>query len=470
MSAETEQQAQGDTFGSYLGVLRRRWVTLVVVAVLVFGLGAAWLLQGSGGYRATAAVLVQPIVEDPFGGARSDSVNLATEREVADSVLNATWVKEHLDAPGTPQSLLKGLQVTALAETEILKFTYKASGAETARLRAQAFADGYLAVRAEAAQKSIDAAAERFEAKATDLEQRLSENLAAQATTAPNSVERARLAADQEAIEQQLRAVQERIVDLGSVETKAGRVVKTAGSAHRVATTRTLVVLAAAALVLGVIAAFLRDRFDPRLRSAGDVRRAGLPPVLAEVGPDRGSGKWASFGRVRARLGPSLGATETVLVAGVDSSESATAVASGLAASFVGARRALVAIGGTATTVERTFRLGAAEAGDRALAVRPVPQVTGLSLVTGLGDKGTSATEVRRCLDALRGEFDVVVAVLEPLGADGPLDVAVLFDAVVLVVEAQSSRIAPVVRLVQDLHEVGATVVGSVLVRGGDAE
>ncbi|MBM3676106.1 MAG: hypothetical protein FJW88_14430 [Actinobacteria bacterium] len=465
MSAESEQQAQGDTFGSYLGVLRRRWMTLVVVTVLVFGAGVAWLVKGSGGYRATAGVLVQPIVEDPFGGSRTEMVNLATEREVADSLLNATWVKEQLESPASPKALLNGLAVAPVSETEILRFSYTASSAETARLRAQAFADGYLAVRAEAAQNAIDAATERFESRAADLQQTLAENLVAQAATLPNSVERARLLADQEAIEQQLRVVQEQIIDLGSVDTRAGRVVKTAGAAHRVATTRTLVVLGAAALMLGVIAAFLRDRFDPRLRSAGDVRRAGLPPVLAEVGSDRGSGKWASFGRVRARLGPSVGATEMLMVAGVDSAEGATAVASGLAASFVGARRALVAIGSTATTVERTFRLGAVEDGARAWAVRPVPQVTGLSLVTGLGANGTSATEVRRCLDALRGEFDVVVAVLEPLGVDGPLDVAVLFDAILVVVEARSSLVAPMARLVEDLHEMGVTVVGSVLVR-----
>lgn len=462
---EQDQQAQGDTVGAYMGVLRRRWVTLFLVAGAVFALGAGWMLAGAGSYRANAAVLVEPIAEPCTDATRTPDVNLANEREIADSLVTAAVVKEELKSSETPQALLRGLQVEALPETEILRFAYTAKSGSTARERAQGFSEGYLAARAEAAEKKIDACKTRLDEDVTNLSAQLADIIARTDLTATGSAERAQLTAERTGVEQQLRITQERLVGLRSVETVGGRIVKSASSSHPVAITRSLVLLAAAALVLGAIAAFLRDRFDQRLRSADDVRRAGLPPVLAEVGQrGRGQDGRAGFGRLRARLRSAPGATEAVLVAGIDGAGGTTAVASGLASSYRGTRRALVAVGGTAREVERSLGLEAAVGEDGAWVVRPAPQITGLSVVTGLGEDGTSAAEIRRCLDTLRGEFDVVIAVLEPLDGEGPLDVATLFDAVVVVIDASSSRIATIASVVQDLREAGGSVVGSVLV------
>ncbi len=460
-----DQVAETDTIGDYFAVILRRWVTFVIVVGLVCVLGAVWIIGSGASYRASASVLVEPIAEPCTDASKPPEVNLANEREIADSLTTANVVKAALDTSSSPASLLSGLVVEALPDTEILRFTYTAPSSRVAKQRAQGFAEGYFGARTLNADNKITDCKERLDQDVRSIGDQLATNISATEQSPVGSAQRAQLTAERTGIEQQIRITQERLVALRSVNTRGGRIVKAASTAKPVPKSRQLILTVALALVLGAVAAFMRDRFDNRIRSTRDLLRAGLPSAYAEVdATGRSADGRAGYGRLRAALRSDPGCSSAILIVGSDTVASTAAVTAGIAVSYRGTRRAIVCVGTTAHEIEKLLRMGSAAVGDGRWNVRPAPTHEGLSVVTGIGVNGTSADELRWCLDTLRQEFDLLITVIEPLGDDGPLDLAPLFDAVVVVVAASTARAPEIAAIVRDLQEAGGSVIGSVLV------
>jgi uncharacterized protein involved in exopolysaccharide biosynthesis len=144
----------------FLGSVVRTAAMLLTTALVGtgMGLGAATLQQP--GFRAQATVLVTPLEGNPFNpqGNGDDLENLASEAELVNS--DAVAKKVSAQEPGVSSSdLLNGLTVTIPPNTQVLTIDYEAGSPGEAVARAQGFASGFLALRAERASQSVVAQA-----------------------------------------------------------------------------------------------------------------------------------------------------------------------------------------------------------------------------------------------------------------------------------------------------------------------
>jgi hypothetical protein len=156
-----------------------------------------------------------------------------------------------------------------------------------------------------------------------------------------------------------------------------------------------------------------RARRSPRSCATGSTSDSGRPTTCAGQPPRsrRGrtshrstDGREASAGCARCDR---LRAPPRQCWSPGSTARRTTTVASGLAAGYrgaPGARRGQRYRPG----VEQSLGLEAAVGEDGAWVVRPAPQITGLSVVTGLGEDGTSAAEIEgastRCAAVRRGD------------------------------------------------------------------
>jgi tyrosine-protein kinase len=121
------------------------WILAVTLVTVASALALAWALHDPV-YRSEVKVVVNPTVTSS-GAALT--TNMETERQVA---LSGVVAVDAARATGTtPEELQRGLTVSVPAETTVLVFDYEDRTAETARTRAEAIADAYLAYRGEQA-------------------------------------------------------------------------------------------------------------------------------------------------------------------------------------------------------------------------------------------------------------------------------------------------------------------------------
>lgn len=241
---------------------------------------------------------------------------------------------------------------------------------------------------------------------------------------------------------------------------------------------------AIAGLLVGIIIAIVRDRLDGRVRSSGSVEAAGLP-VLAEP-PHDPSVKWEDGNqRVEAfrRLRMSLAENgRVVTVVGVRSPDAAfaTAVDLGRAAAEAGSR--LLLVNADMRTGEGFATVPTSHQGLADLLREPEMTISVAErlptwnspaihiLGAGVVPAGTTATallssgRLPKVLDALRGEFDLVIVYAAPVleAADAAI-VGAATDGAVLVVEAGDTKLEDVGAAVTTLHAAGTTTLGAVL-------
>jgi polysaccharide biosynthesis transport protein len=186
-----EGPGEGNSLSTALEILRRRWpVALAIVAVCTF-VSAIQQKRSTPSYKATASVAFQSSTfsEQALGVASSGSgepqrdadtqVTIAHSPEVAQSVRTA------LDSQQSPEELLGQVDVEAAANADVLDITASTGNPETSAKLANAFANQYIAFRANSQLTSIDAAK-------TQLQQQLASAPAgsAEATTLSASIQR----------------------------------------------------------------------------------------------------------------------------------------------------------------------------------------------------------------------------------------------------------------------------------------
>jgi receptor protein-tyrosine kinase len=261
---------------------------------------------------------------------------------------------------------------------------------------------------------------------------------------------------------------------------EAAKVAATAGST----TLMNLAFGALAGLVVGLIAAIVRDRLDSKVGSAASVENAGVP-VLAEPPHDAavswtdGDERVEEFRRLRMSVATS-GRVVTVMGAHTPEAAFSTAVDLGRAASEAGARMLLVNADmrtGKGFDSAPSSHQGLADLlrePDMTVAVAErLPTWNSPSIhILGAGTvpTGTTATSLLstgnlpKVLESLRQEFDVVVVYAAPVldAADAAI-VGAATDGAILVVEAGETKLADVGESVATLHAAGATTLGAVL-------
>ena len=156
----------------YLAAVRERW--LLIVSIVALAVTAAVLLSvlAEQRYEAKADVLVTPIEagDETFIG-----INVLREGTQSRSVLTAAHLvatpqvaeraKEALGFEGTPEELLKRVDVQPQEQSNILTIVGKAPTSEGAAEIANAFAQSLLDLRTQTFQDELDSVVERLEAR-----------------------------------------------------------------------------------------------------------------------------------------------------------------------------------------------------------------------------------------------------------------------------------------------------------------
>jgi capsular exopolysaccharide synthesis family protein len=262
-------QPDGDTYFLYLlGVLRRRWVVVLLCALVVPAVALALSLTQPKEYAAKAQLLFQDARFDQavFGANQTQATDPARE-----AATNLKLVD--LDAVGdraarrlglSPADVREAIKVSPEGNANLVAIVASWSEPRFAARMADTYARQYIAFRRDAQRGQLRSA------------QRVVERQLARLTPA------ARASGDAQSLED--RANQLRI--LAALQTGDAELVSPAGvpsdpsSPHP---RRDVVLGLLLGLVLGVGLALLIDRIDRRVRDADEVRRALRAPVLGSV-------------------------------------------------------------------------------------------------------------------------------------------------------------------------------------------
>jgi capsular polysaccharide biosynthesis protein/Mrp family chromosome partitioning ATPase len=275
--------------GDYLGVLRRRWWIVLLAASLATLAAAAYAMLAPKTYTATTTVYVTANAANAnqLQGSRTSGVviNMDNEAQIAQSNLVAGPAAKALHSRVPLAQLIQQTSVTVPANTTVLKVSCSASSPRGAAACAQAFATSYLTVRAAAARGKIG-----FEV--AQLQQR-EEPLLAQViklkkqlhSLAPDSSKRPLINTEIKNINSQLATLRAHISALGgSVNYNPGSILTAATPPTVPTSPNPLLDLPSgllAGLLIGLVLAFIIDRRDDRIHSAGDVERfLGLPVLF----------------------------------------------------------------------------------------------------------------------------------------------------------------------------------------------
>ncbi|HET9516787.1 MAG TPA: Wzz/FepE/Etk N-terminal domain-containing protein, partial [Actinoplanes sp.] len=272
----------------YLGMLRRHWWVLLLATAI--GLGTAVLVTQAVPevYESSTSVLVQPVDQDTNNqqGRTKGAINLDTEAKLVDSGAVAGRAAQLLRVNTPPAELARNVSVTVPANTTVLVVTFEAETPQAAQAGSHAFAEAYLRNREETARagytKQITAynvRVKQLTANLTDINNRLSR-------TEPGSAQRSNLESLRNNSQNQLNTITGKLNVLTTATISAGYITTDARLPEEPVSPNANLNMAAGAmlgLLLGLVLAFVRDRFDRRIRSAADVRQRGRINVLATL-------------------------------------------------------------------------------------------------------------------------------------------------------------------------------------------
>lgn len=338
----------------YTGVLRRRWPIVVAGAVVGLVAALAYVIVAPKSYGATAAVYVSSTgadVGNAAGGGKGGAlVNMSTEAQLVTSGTVAGLAGHVMHSPLTAYDLSKQVTVVNPPNSQVLTITCTASTADGAATCANDFAAAYLQNRRASAAASLNAQIKVLQGKVSALQKSMTKLDGQTATLPKNSATRLSDLSIVAGDRTQVTSLNAEITTLTgqAANVQGGHVITVATAPAKPAKPSKTVNLPAglfAGLLIGLIAAFVWDRRDKRLHSAGDVeRQLGLPVMLALS--RKAFGRQLSLASPRSRTGraftelahtmaASLGeGSHIVLVAGTTPGPGASVVAANLAAAL----------------------------------------------------------------------------------------------------------------------------------------
>jgi Mrp family chromosome partitioning ATPase/capsular polysaccharide biosynthesis protein len=262
-------------------VWARKVTVLVTMAIVI---GAAFLGESlrAVDYSSVASVVVDTPIDAPAG----TQPNMATEKQIAESSAVAQLVIERLHVRATPAEVVEGLRLEVPVDTEVLRFVFTSPYPEEARRGAQAFAEAYIAYSQDRAQAEASGVITSLTGRIDDLTARLEDAQRAASGTQSSSAG-VQASADASALIAQIGIVEQKLAAVTAGSTQGGTIVGRATLPDAAGGHSALVVLVLGVLaggLLGVGAAFARDRTDDRLRGSADLERSlGGAPVIADI-------------------------------------------------------------------------------------------------------------------------------------------------------------------------------------------
>ncbi|MEU4245235.1 Wzz/FepE/Etk N-terminal domain-containing protein [Actinoplanes sp. NPDC026619] len=483
----------------YLGVFRRHWWIALVATGAGLGAGAALTSALPKVYESSAAVLVQAIDQDTNaqGGRTKGSVNLDTEAQLVGSGAVAVKAQALLRSPSSPLELAKSVSVEVPANTTVLVITFKAGSPEEAQAGSHSFAEAYLRNREETAQSSLDQQIKTLTAKIKQLTTTLTGINARLSRAVKGSSDESNLLSLRNNSQNQLNGLTGRLNELTTTTVGAGSIISDARLPEKPTSPNGMVNTTTGGMIgllIGVALAFVRERFDRRLRSAGDVRDRGRVNVLAALDErttphfDDVLQPYGAGGRVFNRLRNEILATlrpsdQVIVVTGTSRGSAATLVAANLAAALARTGSEVVLIGAhlpdsvvDAAPLARMLGVSSmpglsdllAGRVGLARALQRTPRIPSLRVIT-TGGAATAAglmqsQRLKDTLETLRrqGGYIVIEAPSTSSSADAQ-SLASLADAALLAVELRKSRRPALLDAAEQLQRVGTQLLGAVV-------
>jgi polysaccharide biosynthesis transport protein len=455
------------TSAYYLSVLRRRRRIVIACALIGALLGALYVVSRPSGYTSSASVVIRPVTTTPFENPNQQAVSAVTEQSVMASTVVAQRAAGIIGRSADPEDILKHLTVTNPTDTSVLTATFRASSPEKARQGAQAFADSYLDYRQSQYDATKDRTLASIDAQLATLRDSSAAASAAQAKAAPGS--EAYIAA-----QQQVDRLQSRIIDaetnratIDAIDTSPGEVIKPAKLPTGTSgVPRALTVVATTVLgaMIGVVAALVRQRTDPFLRTRLDFTEVFDRPPLGEVHRVAGNGgraallapELAEYRHLRVRLWPTRPPKfQKILVADVENASTSARLVSGLAVSLANAHWRVLVVWPDSPGTQFDIR-GLKEFDG----VRLLPW----SAVEGYSGESIDPTSLIKVLDDATEIDDVVLLAAQPIqsATEGP-ELYSLVDGVLVSFDPTSVRTDVLEAALDEVATMGGEVAGVVV-------
>ncbi|MCY1143014.1 Wzz/FepE/Etk N-terminal domain-containing protein [Actinoplanes sp. Pm04-4] len=483
----------------YLGVFRRHWWIALLATGAGLGGGAALTSAMPKVYQSSTAVLVQAVDQDTNaqGGRTKGMVNLDTEAQLVGSGTVAAKAAALLRSPRSPVELARSVSVEVPPNTTVLMVTFQAGTPEEAQAGSHAFAEAYLRNREETAQNGLNQQIKTLSAKIRQLTTTLGGINARLARATRGSSDESNLMSLRQNSQNQLNGMTGKLNELTTTTIGAGSIIDDARLPDTPISPNPMINLATGGMIgllLGLGLAFVRERFDRRLRTAADVRDRGRMHVLAALDErttphfDDVLQPYGAGGRVFNRLRNEVLATlpqgdQVIVVTGASRGSASTLVAANLAAALARTGSDVVLIGAhlpdsvvDAAPLARMLGVAAVPglsdllAGRVGLAraLQRTPRIPSLRVIT-TGGAATAAglmqsQRLRDTLEALRrqGGYVVIEAPSTASSADAQ-SLASLADAAILAVELRRARRPALLDAAEQLRRVGTPLLGAVV-------
>jgi polysaccharide biosynthesis transport protein len=484
-----------------VAVLRRRWRTIALCVLLVTAAAVGLALLQPPRYSSTAQVLVAPTTVSTATG-QLEPEEIATQVEVIRSEPVADRVIRSLALRTGHADLLDDITVEQLDDTRVLAITASSGSPAGARARANAFARQYLEYRRELAGGELAAARDAISSQVGRVQAQLDQ--VQTLLTDASSTQRPRLLTQRRALMLQLAQAQSRLLDVVSEPgTSGGEVLVPAALPAQTPVPQILragLLGVALGLLLGIGAAFVRDRLDDAVRDDTRLRRLMGRPLLGRV-PPLDPAAPAGLPTLAEPNGPaseayrSLASNVRFLIAGADRSnrpgaavllvasaeaeKGTSGVAANLAAAAARFGMEVVLVDGNLrrSGVPAWFGLDRPRGFSEALSGHGELDDLlvggfheGLSVFPA-GSPTPSAPEMlaspaaHEVFERLRKRADLIVVDSPPaVGVADTLELVREADLVVLVIRLGLSRGAGVQRAIEQIQQVGGDVAGTVYV------
>jgi Mrp family chromosome partitioning ATPase len=430
-------------------------------------------------YMATAKVVVSQVPSDtPDQTKTTPAVAIGTEAQIArSSVVRELAGRKYLPKSMDPQLLNSGLVVSIVTDSSVLLFDFTAKRADQAVAGAQAYAAAYLDNRGATAQAFVNDVILQLQSQAKVTQQQIDAAQKAKTNARSGSSERTRQQAQLNLLNQRLLNINNDLATRQNSRIEPGIEITKPAAAHRTGAKAPVVI--AAGLILGLVvglgAATLRERTDPRLREAGDIQDdlgvpllAVLPPhdLDAVIDPDSAAADAYRTLRNEIFLGPRP--PVVLAVSRVDNETGTGDVTANLAVLLSRSGRRVCVIDTDTgprrleTLLEGVDRVGLVHAPggenlDAGIAV--VTQRAGVGQAK-LGDVLASPL-FARLVDATRSEAEVVLIDAPPALTSSGQAVLSTADAVLLIVTRRRTRRSDVLAADDRIRRVGSRLIGT---------
>jgi polysaccharide biosynthesis transport protein len=273
----------------YAGVLRRCWWLIVVFAVVGILGSAGYYAKAHKVYVATASVYVtatSATANQVADGRTSGAVNLDTEAQVVQSATVAQAAAKLMHSPAPLQKLIGRVSVTVPANSQVLLISCEAGSADGSATCAQSFAQAYLTYTATSTTSAANSQISSLQSKISALEA-ASAKLSVEVGSLPsNSSQRATAQQQLTSDQSQLDSLNSQVAELTAelANPSGGSIISSATPPSSPSSPRKLLVFPSglvAGLLIGLIAAFIWDRRDRRIRGPRDLAKINLPVVMS---------------------------------------------------------------------------------------------------------------------------------------------------------------------------------------------